>query len=170
MGPPPVIWCANSETHRQPPVKSYQLKIAERAEGPYSEEQVSQLFADGRVNRSTPCRIAGGGEWKEIDDYLPMLKYGTQLPPATVAVPTPEVPTEVSVASSTPPIPTLARQVTIADIDLPFASLVRLMFKWAAAALVVGICLIPILIILWFVLFALLALFFGSTFSFLHRP
>ncbi|MEO6871445.1 MAG: DUF4339 domain-containing protein [Chthoniobacterales bacterium] len=151
-------------------MRSYQLKIAEREEGPYTEEQVSQLFADGRVDRYTPCRTVGSGEWKEIDDYLPMLKYGTQLPPATVVVPAPEVPAEARPAASAPSIPTLTKQVTLVDIDLPFFSLVRLMFKWAAAGLVVGICLIPILIILWVVLFALLALFFGSTFSFLHRP
>lgn len=151
-------------------MNSYQLKVAEREEGPYSEEQVSQLFADGRIDRSTPCRRAGSGEWKTIDDYLPMLKYGTQLPSSAVAASAPVVPAEASPAAPAPPIPTSTKQVTLVEIDLPFASLVRLMFKWAAAAFVVGICLIPVLIIVWFVLFALLALFFGSTFSFLHRP
>ena len=61
-------------------MQSYSLRISDRAEGPYSETQISQLYADGRIDRHTPCRLATGGDWKTIDDFLPMLKYGTQLP------------------------------------------------------------------------------------------
>ena len=62
-------------------MKSYSLRISGREEGPYAEAQIAQFFADGRIDRNTPCKPANGGEWKSIDDYLPMLKYGTQLPP-----------------------------------------------------------------------------------------
>jgi GYF domain 2 len=58
-------------------MKSYSLKLSGREAGPYTETQVAQMFADGRVNRHTPCKVAGGSEWKTVDDYLPMLKYGT---------------------------------------------------------------------------------------------
>src|SRR5438046_1232752 len=76
-------------------MQSYSLKLSDRAEGPYSEAQVSQLFADGRIDRHTPCRLATGGDWKTIDDFLPILKYGTQLPaPADADPPAPKVSSE----------------------------------------------------------------------------
>ena len=37
------------------------LKISDREEGPCFEEQVSQWFADGRVDRHTPCRVGADG-------------------------------------------------------------------------------------------------------------
>src|ERR671919_1795390 len=74
-------------------MKSYLLRLFDREEGPYQETQIAQMFADGRIDRNTPCKPADHGEWKTIDDYLPMLKYGTQLPPP------------VSVRSIPPPKP-----------------------------------------------------------------
>jgi hypothetical protein len=62
-------------------MKSYLLKISGDEEGPYGEAQIAQMFADGRVDRNTPCKPADRGDWKSIDDYFPILKYGTQLPP-----------------------------------------------------------------------------------------
>ena len=70
-------------------MKSYLLKLSGREEGPYSDSQIAQLFADQQVNRSTPCKPEANGEWKTIDDYLPMLKYGTQLPAPTKPPPWP---------------------------------------------------------------------------------
>jgi hypothetical protein len=61
-------------------MKSYSLKLFGREEGPYEEAQIAQMFADGRIDRNTPCKPADRGDWKSVDDYLPMLKYGTQLP------------------------------------------------------------------------------------------
>ena len=63
-------------------MKSYSLKLSDREEGPYGETQIAQMFADGRIDRNTPCKPADRGDWKTIDDYLSMLKYGTKLPPS----------------------------------------------------------------------------------------
>jgi len=47
---------------------------------------MAQMYADRRIDRNTPCKPVSGVEWKSVDDYLPMLKYGTQLPPP-IAIP-----------------------------------------------------------------------------------
>jgi hypothetical protein len=47
------------------------------------------MFADGLIDRNTPCKPADRGDWKTVDDYLPILKYGTQLPPPTQVVTSP---------------------------------------------------------------------------------
>jgi hypothetical protein len=60
-------------------MRSFLVKLSDREEGLYSDTQVTQMFADGRVNRYTPCRKIDDKEWKTVDDYLPTLKYGTQL-------------------------------------------------------------------------------------------
>ena len=62
-------------------MKTHLIKVSDREEGPYDETQMAQMFADGRIDRNTPCKPTDRGDWKTIDDYLPMLKYGTQLPP-----------------------------------------------------------------------------------------
>src|SRR5438874_3287807 len=119
-------------------MQSYSLKLEDRIEGPYSEAQVSQLYADGRIDRHTPCRLATGGDWKTIDDFLPMLKYGTQLP-----APTPAELSALRVSSRDPqpypppPPPMTAppkiaqfpesRGIALVDIDLPFVSILKLM-------------------------------------------
>src|SRR6266567_3091156 len=77
-------------------MKSYLLKVSGREEGPYGEAQIAQMFADGRVDRNTSCKPADRGDWKSVDDYLPMLKYGTQLPLPTQ---------DRSMATKPPPIP-----------------------------------------------------------------
>jgi hypothetical protein len=64
-------------------MRSFQLKIGDREQGRYDETQIGQMLADGRVNRHTLCKVARGSEWETVDDYLPMLKCGTQLPEPT---------------------------------------------------------------------------------------
>ena len=135
-------------------MKTYLIKFSDREEGPYAEAQVAQMFADGRIDRNTPCKPSDGGEWKTIDDYLPMLKYGTQLP-----TPAPSK----SVLSTAPGSPQAG--VTISDIDVPFSSVLKMAFKIFAAWLIVAVCLVPIFLILWFLLFAGIIGFFGQTFS-----
>jgi GYF domain 2 len=112
-------------------VRSFHLKIAGGEQGPYGEDQIAQMFADGRVDRNTPCKPADRGDWKTIDDYLPMLKYGTQLPsPSRVVTPPP----------ATPPPVLFSQRVSVVDFDIPFWSVVKIMFKWMAAAFVVFCC------------------------------
>ena len=132
----------------------YSLKLSDRVEGPYSETQVSQFYADGRVDRHTPCRLANGGDWKTIDDFLPMLKYGTQLPvpqPAAPPVRSEDLPHYGALPppASALPIATLpeSHRIALVDIDLPFASILKLMFMMAAAFLVFC-CFVPAIIVL----------------------
>src|SRR5437762_10532320 len=112
-------------------MKLYLLKLFGREEGPYDEVQVAQMFADGRIDRNTSCKPADRGDWKTVDDYLPMLKYGTQLPsPSQVVTPPP----------ATPPPVLLTQRVAVVDFDIPFGSVLKIMFKWMAAGFVVFRC------------------------------
>ena len=162
-------------------MQSYLLKLADRPEGPLSEAQVSQMFADGRINRHTPCRLASGGEWRTIDDFLPMLKYGTQLPAPTPAdLPAPEVtsqhsppsgsaPLLISSARIAPPFPETGR-IALVDIDLPFGSILKLMFKWMAAAFLVFCCFIPAVFVLIFIVMAIFGSLLSHMFSGFQNP
>jgi hypothetical protein len=41
--------------------RAYEILFAEifgREEGPYGEPQIAQMFADGRIDRNTPCKPA----------------------------------------------------------------------------------------------------------------
>src|ERR1700756_5326003 len=107
-------------------MKAYLIKFSNLEEGQYDETQMAQMFADGRIDRNTACKRANGGDWKTIDDYLPMLKYGTQLP----------TPSRVSnLPPNPPPVPPLsAQRVSVVDFDIPFWSVLKIMFKWMAAA------------------------------------
>jgi len=108
-----------------PQPKTYFLRLLDREEGPFTDEHVAQMFADGKVNRDTSCKIAGCGDWKTVDDYLPMLKYGTQLPAPTPPVVRSEDPPAWSnrptmPIATTSDLPTDAR-VKIVDVDVPFS-------------------------------------------------
>lgn len=129
-------------------MRSFLLNLSGHEEGPYSDTQVAQMFADGRVNRYTPCRKVDDKAWKTIDDYLPTLKYGTQLPPPTATRP--------SATSSTVSQPT-AQRIALVDLDIPFLSILKMMFKWMAAAFVVFCCFLPAIIALWLLIMAVFA-------------
>ncbi len=156
-------------------MKSYFLKLSDREEGPYSEEQVSQLFADGQAGRETPCRVAPDGIWRTIDDLLPMLKYGTQLPAPTASavVRSGESPVYGEGARA-PRLPSVGSnagmRVSVVDFDLPFGSVLKLMFKWMAAAMIVSLCFVPVLFLLFAILMAIFGTLLGGMFSGLHRP
>jgi hypothetical protein len=142
-------------------VRFFRLKIADREEGPYGEAQIAQMFADGRVDRDTPCKPASGDEWKSVDDYLPMLKYGTQLPP----------PAKVPVVPPTPPPVLLSSQrVSVVDFDIPFGSVLKILFKWMAAVLVVFCCFLPVIFVLWLIVAAIFAALFSGAMSTFHHP
>lgn len=140
-------------------MRSFHLKIAGREEGPYPETQLAQLFADGRIDRHTPCKPADRGDWKSVDDYLPMLKYGTQLPPPTENRPVPPNP---------PPV-FLSQRVSVVDFDIPFWSVLKIMFKWMAAAFIVACCFLPVIIVLWLIVMAVFAGLIGGVMSSLHH-
>ena len=144
-------------------MKSFYLKIVDREEGPLSETQIAQMFADGRVDRNSPCKPADHGDWKTIDDYLPMLKYGSQLPP----------PTKVPAVPPTPPpvlLSQVSQRVSVIDFDIPFGSVLKIMFKWMAAALVVFCCFLPVIFVLWLIVAAIFAGLFSAAMSSLHHP
>ena len=141
-------------------MKSYSLKFSGREEGPYGEAQIAQMFADGRVNRNTPCKPAGVGDWKSIDDYLPMLKYGTQLPP----------PNHVPTTPISPPGTLLAQRVAVVDFDIPFGSVLKIMFKWMAAAFIVFCCFVPAIIVIGLIIASVFAALIGGVMSNLDHP
>jgi hypothetical protein len=141
-------------------MKSYVVKVSDREEGPYDERQMAQIYADGRIDRNTPCKPATGGEWKSVDDYLPMLKYGTQLPPPTATPSTPPPP---------PPVLSLSQRVSVVDFDIPFGSVLKIMFKWMAAAFVVFCCFLPVIFVLWLIVAAILAALFNGAMSTFHH-
>jgi uncharacterized protein DUF4339 len=142
-------------------MKLYFLKLYGGEEGPHAEAQIAQMFADGRVNRDTPCKPADGGDWKTIDDYLPILKYGTQLPPP------------VEVRSVPPPVPSVlspSQRVSVVDFDIPFGSVLKIVFKWMAAAFIVGLCFLPVAILIWLIIMAVFAGLMSDAMSTLHQP
>jgi hypothetical protein len=123
---------------------------------------MAQMFADGRVDRNTPCKPVDRGEWKTVDDYLPMLKYGTQLPP----------PTKVLAVPPTPPVllSQSSQRVSVVDFDIPFGSVLKIMFKWMAAGFVVFCCFLPAIVLVWVILMAVVAALFSGAMSSLHHP
>ena len=145
-------------------MKRYLIKLSNSEEGPYDEAQMAQMFADGRIDRNTPCKPSDHGEWRTVDDYLPMLKYGTQLPPATKP---PVVP-----PATPPPIssPLSAQRVSVVDFDIPFGSVLKILFKWMVAALIVGLCLMPVIFVLWLIVAAIFAALFSGAMSTFHHP
>ena len=161
-------------------MQSYSLKFSDRTEGPYTEAQISQFYANGRVDRHTPCRLASGGDWKTIDDFLPMLKYDTQLPvPTTTAQAAPRVSSEDSppYGTAAPPISALASaappdsgRIALVDVDLPFVSILKLMFKWMAAAFLVFCCFLPAAILLLFIIMAIFGSLLSHIFSGFPHP
>jgi len=140
-------------------MKSYVLKFSDREEGPYVETQMAQMFADRRIDRNTPCKPVSGGEWKSVDDYLPMLKYGTQLPPPS---PIPSAP------PAAPPVLSSSQRVSVVDFDIPFGSVLKIMFKWMAAAFVVFCCFLPVIFVLWLFVAAIFAALFSGVMSTFH--
>src|SRR3954447_1987755 len=142
-------------------MKSYVVKFSEREEGLYDETQMAQMYADGRIDRNTPCKSATGGDWKSVDEYLPMLKYGTQLPPPTKVPPIPTAP---------PPVLLSSQRVAVVDFDIPFRSVLKIMFKWMAAALVVFCCFLPVIFFLWLIVAAIFAALFSGAMSTFHHP
>jgi|ERR1043166_900524 hypothetical protein len=141
-------------------MKTYLIKFSDHEEGPYAEAQVAQMFADRRIDRNTACKPATGGDWKTVDDYLPMLKYGTQLPP----------PTQVPAVPPTPPPVFSSQRVSVVDFDIPFGSVLKIMFKWMTAGFLVFCCFLPVIFVLWLIVATVFAGLFSAAMSSLHHP
>lgn len=135
-------------------LKSYHLRLSAGETGPFTEAQIAQLIADGRANRDTQCRPTTESQWKTIDEYLPMLKYGTQLP-----APSPKP----TVTQAQRPISIDSGGVRVTDVDIPFGSLLKLGFKALAAWWIVLLCYTPLIILFYVVFFAIVALLLGSS-------
>jgi hypothetical protein len=91
-----------------------------------------------------------------------MLKYGTQLPPAAkIPVPAPPPPPVSS--------PQLSQRISIVDFDIPFWSVLKIVFKWMAATLIVGLCLMPIVILIWLIVMTLFAGLISGAMSAFHH-
>jgi GYF domain 2 len=142
-------------------MKTYLIKLSHREQGPYAETEVAQMYADGRIDRHTPCKPADSGDWRTIDDYLPMLKYGTQRPAPTAIPNAPSIP---------PPVLLSSQRVSVVDFDIPFGSVLKIMFKWMAAAFVVFCCFLPVIFVLWLIVAAIFAALFNGVMSSLHHP
>ena len=163
LGPDNLAWFVEiASDHRgntRPRMKTYFIKFSHREEGPYDETQMAQIFADGRIDRNTRCKPVSG-DWKTVDDYLPMLKYGTQRPPPTAIPNAPPIP---------PPVLS-SQRVSVVDFDIPFGSVLKIMFKWMAAALVVFCCFLPVIFVLWLIAAAIFAALFSGMMSTFHHP
>jgi hypothetical protein len=119
------------------------------------------MLADRCIDRNTPCKPADGGDWKTVDDYLPMLKYGTHRPP----------PTAVSIPPPNPPPMLLSSQrVSVVDFDIPFGSVLKIMFKWMAAAFIVACCFLPAIILFWLIVMMIWAALISGAMSTFHHP
>jgi hypothetical protein len=145
-------------------MKSYWLQLGDCEEGPFSSDQVTQFFEDRRINQHTPCKTDRLAEWRTVDEYLPTLKYGSELPmPSTAAV---------GPMTTTPPLPvsiSSQRQagtpVVITDVNVPFSSVLRMTFKTMLAGMIVGLCIVPIVLLLWFLFLAGIISFFTTHLS-----
>jgi hypothetical protein len=56
------------------------------------------------------------------------------------------------------------------DIDLPFPSILKLLFKWAGAGVVVGCCFIPVVMLVLFILTAIFGSLLSGIFGGFHHP
>jgi sterol desaturase/sphingolipid hydroxylase (fatty acid hydroxylase superfamily) len=56
------------------------------------------------------------------------------------------------------------------DLDIPFLSVLKIMFKWMAAGFVVFCCFIPVVVLIWVIIMALLGALIGGAVSNLNHP
>jgi hypothetical protein len=123
--------------------RTFFLRYSDEEQGPFSEEQIAQLYADGKVNLDTPCKLAGGNEWKTIDEFMPMLKYGTQLPSPSSSVVRSEDPPPYrynapNKVSKPPPVPADFR-MKVVDVAIPFGSVFILVLKAMIAVTIISV-------------------------------
>lgn len=57
---------------------SFHLRINGREVGPLDRKQVRDLFAQKKVGRTTPCRLANSNEWLSVYDLVPSAIWGAE--------------------------------------------------------------------------------------------
>jgi len=60
--------------------------------------------------------------------------------------------------------------VSVVEFDIPFGSVLKIMFKWMAAAFVVFCCFLPVIFVLWLIVAAIFAALFNGVMSTFHHP
>ena len=70
----------------------------------------------------------------------------------------------------TPPPVILSQRVSVVDFDIPFGSVLKIMFKWMAAAFIVACCFLPAIILVWLIIVAVFAGLISGAMSSLHHP
>jgi hypothetical protein len=63
-------------------VKFYEVMV-DACSGPLAAEEIVQLFREGKIRRSDPCRELGQKQWRTIDEIFPLLKYDRSGVPAS---------------------------------------------------------------------------------------
>jgi hypothetical protein len=56
------------------------------------------------------------------------------------------------------------------DFDIPFWPVLKIVFKWMAAAFIVACCFLPAIILVWLFLMAVFAGLISGAMSSLHHP
>ena len=79
-------------------------------------------------------------------------------------------PTKVPVVPPTPPSVLASQRVSVVDFDIPFGSVLKIMFKWMAAAFVVFCCFLPAVIVVWLIVASVCAALISGAMSSLHHP
>jgi hypothetical protein len=115
-------------------------------EGPYDEDDVRELIYEGTYTDNDPAIRDGQYDWSTIGNVLEPMS--ADLPPIAESRPDLDFPDE----EIAPEAPLIAEPV-----DMPFGSMVTLLFKWAAASFVVLFILGAVLGALWAILAILLA-------------
>ena len=74
------------------------------------------------------------------------------------------------VPPTVPPVLLSSQRVSVVDFDIPFGSVLKIMFKWMAAGFVVVCCFLPVIFVLWLIVAAVFAALFSGVMSSLHHP
>ncbi|PYI58721.1 MAG: hypothetical protein DMC60_12135, partial [Verrucomicrobia bacterium] len=78
----------------------------------------------------------------------------------------------INLASVHPELPTAlsSQRVSVVDFDIPFGSVLKIMFKWMAAGFVVLCCFLPAIVVVWLIVVTLVAALIGGAMSSFHHP
>lgn len=132
---------------------NYTLWIDNQAVGPLDLCQLSDLFVRGVATRNSQIRVDNGVEeepWSALGNVFPSIGA---LPTSTEAVQ--RISAEIRSAKAATPV--APQRVSIAEVSMPFGSMVGFIIKWTLAS-------IPALLILW-AIFLLIGILLGAMFG-----